>query len=336
MTGSSGSPLLSIVTANYNHGAVVSRAIRSVAEQTRPVFEHVVVDDGSTDDSVATISKLEKTYPHLRLITSPTNEGAVGAFGRGLREAKGAFVLFLSADDALLPTAAESLLRVADEYPHAAIVTGDVRFVSVADGRAWRRSFVHSAATRHFSPADIVLSQRKGRFLINGASTMARRQDVIRAGIADPELRWHIDWFAFNTLMYRFGLWYVPSVISEFHVAAGGYSAKARDWAQQSRALDRVFALLASAEFADVRMRFHDSGVLAYLPFVVRYMMRNPGARSFLTRHLAANLVLICGYRSASKIVPRDLLEVLVRLKMRAEPARAAPGQASIDGHGGY
>lgn len=320
-------PRLTVVTANYNHGHLIASAIGSVARQTRPVFEHIVVDDGSTDDSVDAIRGLQRSHPNLRLFTSECNAGPAAAVARGLREAGGEFVMFLSADDTLLPTAAESLLRVVDRDPSASIVTGDVRYVSV-QGRNWRRNFIRSSEPRHFSPAEIVWSHRRGRFLINGASTMARRDAVMRAAIADPELRWHTDWFAFNILAYRFGLWYVPSVINEFRVAGTGYSAKSRDWAQQSLVLDRVFALLASPAFSDVRPLFREGGALAYLPLLMRYMMRNPGARYFLTRPLAANLVLTCGYRAASRVVPREFLEMLVRVKMRSGPADDAAERA--------
>jgi glycosyltransferase involved in cell wall biosynthesis len=96
------SPLVSIVIDNYNYGPFLSAAIDSALEQSYPLTEVVVVDDGSTDDSRGVISEYGA---RVRGLFQP-NGGQASALNRGFAASKGDVVIFLDADDELLPTAA--------------------------------------------------------------------------------------------------------------------------------------------------------------------------------------------------------------------------------------
>src|SRR5262245_7866102 len=93
-------PALSIVVPNYNHGHLIGEALAAMAGQTAAPFEVIVVDDGSTDDSVARIRALAADMP-LQLHSHPRNRGVVAAMNTGLSLVKGDFVLFSAADDRL-------------------------------------------------------------------------------------------------------------------------------------------------------------------------------------------------------------------------------------------
>ncbi len=120
------SPTISVVTPNYNHGHYIAQTIRSVAAQTRCPLEHVIVDDGSTDDSREIIADLAKEFPFVRLITSECNKGAAAAIYRGLLEAKGRYLMFLGADDALPPWSLERFAQIIEQHPDTALICGDV------------------------------------------------------------------------------------------------------------------------------------------------------------------------------------------------------------------
>lgn len=96
-------PLVSIVVNNYNYARFLVTAIDSALAQTYTPLEVIVVDDGSTDDSRAVISRYED---RVRAVLQP-NGGQGAAFNNGFRVSSGGIVIFLDADDVLLPTAAE-------------------------------------------------------------------------------------------------------------------------------------------------------------------------------------------------------------------------------------
>ena len=101
-------PRLSIVIDNWNHGRFVARAIKSALAQTvADLIEVIVVDDGSTDDSMAMIR------PHadrVRIIDKPGGGGQGVAYNAGFAAARGTLVLFLDAADWLYPNAAAEVI----------------------------------------------------------------------------------------------------------------------------------------------------------------------------------------------------------------------------------
>jgi glycosyltransferase involved in cell wall biosynthesis len=87
-------PFISILTPSFNQGKYLEQTIVSVLEQNYPRFEHIVIDGGSTDDTVAIL----KRYPHLKWI-SERDRGQADALNKGLRMASGDVVGWVNSDD---------------------------------------------------------------------------------------------------------------------------------------------------------------------------------------------------------------------------------------------
>lgn len=81
----------------------MQEALWSVVNQTYPNVELIIVDDGSTDDSVSRISEFLVRFPAVIFLPMNTNLGMCAAFNRGLQLAKGEFIIDLAGDDVLLP-----------------------------------------------------------------------------------------------------------------------------------------------------------------------------------------------------------------------------------------
>ncbi|MEO5903552.1 MAG: glycosyltransferase family A protein [Gemmatimonadaceae bacterium] len=102
-----GPPLASIVVNNYNYGRFVAEAIDSALAQTYTPLEVIVVDDGSTDESRDVIASYgDRIFPLLK-----ENGGQASAFNAGFAACRGEVVVFLDADDVLLPTAIEQAMK---------------------------------------------------------------------------------------------------------------------------------------------------------------------------------------------------------------------------------
>ena len=127
---------LSVVTVCFNAGATIARTIESVAAQDWPDYEHVIVDGGSTDRTLALVESLK--HDRLRLVSGP-DEGIYDAMNKGLRLARGDYVGFLNADDFL---AAPDALRAIAEAPAADCIMADT-WLLAEDGRPTR--YVYSA-----------------------------------------------------------------------------------------------------------------------------------------------------------------------------------------------
>jgi len=132
---------VSIVVTNHNYGEFVLDAVDSALAQTAAV-EVIVVDDGSTDDS---LDVLARRASRVRLVSQP-NGGQAAAFNSGWSEASGDVVIFLDADDVLEPDLAERVLRTIDDDPDVVKVQYPL-FLIDADGRR-REGGVPAAGVR--------------------------------------------------------------------------------------------------------------------------------------------------------------------------------------------
>jgi glycosyltransferase involved in cell wall biosynthesis len=131
--------LVSVVIPCYNQGRFLADALESALGQTYRAVEVVVVDDGSTDDTAAVVAR----YPPARRLRQE-NRGLAAARNRGLAESAGAYVVFLDADDRLLPGAIETNLSWLAAHPGHAMVFGDHRYID-EHGRVLREWTVSAA-----------------------------------------------------------------------------------------------------------------------------------------------------------------------------------------------
>lgn len=106
---------VSIVAPVFNAAQFLDTCIGSVLAQTLPAWELILVDDGSSDDSVRICERYAHQDARIRLLCQP-NSGPSAARNTGVRAACGEFVTFLDADDLLFPDALEALLAAADAH----------------------------------------------------------------------------------------------------------------------------------------------------------------------------------------------------------------------------
>jgi glycosyltransferase involved in cell wall biosynthesis len=114
--------LVSVVIPCYQQAQYVGEAIESVLAQSYPHLEVVVVDDGSTDNVGAIVSR----YPGVRCVREE-NGGAAAARNAGIRQTNGDFLIFLDADDRLLPDGVAAGVRALGEHRECAAAIGTFR-----------------------------------------------------------------------------------------------------------------------------------------------------------------------------------------------------------------
>lgn len=105
-------PLISIITASYNKERYISETIESVLKQTYSNWELLIIDDLSTDDTIKIVESYLKIDDRIRLFKNKNNNGANFCRNQGIKESKGEYVVFLDADDVLIPSCIENRLKV--------------------------------------------------------------------------------------------------------------------------------------------------------------------------------------------------------------------------------
>jgi glycosyltransferase involved in cell wall biosynthesis len=120
-------PKISVVTPSYNQGQFVEETIRSVLLQGYPDLEYIVIDGGSTDESVDIIGKYERWLTYW---ISEADSGAPHALNKGLMRATGWISAWLNSDDVYLPGVLGSVAAAFRAHPDADVISGVSRIFS--------------------------------------------------------------------------------------------------------------------------------------------------------------------------------------------------------------
>ena len=112
--------MFTVVIPVWNKGHTLLRTLESVFAQSRRDFEIVLVDDGSTDDSLKVVESCAD--PRLRIVAAPSRGGPGAARNLGIEAARHDWVAFLDADDLWLPWHLEELERVRSRFPEAGLI----------------------------------------------------------------------------------------------------------------------------------------------------------------------------------------------------------------------
>ncbi|MCF8143840.1 MAG: glycosyltransferase [Deltaproteobacteria bacterium] len=130
-------PKISVVTPSFNQGRFLEECITSVLEQDYPDFEYIIIDGGSTDNSLDIIAAHQ---PYLAYFVSESDKGQSSAISKGFKKAKGELVAWLNSDDYYLPGAFRKVAEVYARDPEASFYFGN-GFRVDSKGRKKRRFF---------------------------------------------------------------------------------------------------------------------------------------------------------------------------------------------------
>jgi glycosyltransferase involved in cell wall biosynthesis len=243
-------PRVSAIVPNYNHGRLLPTAIAGLQAQTRPYDEILVVDDGSTDDSLTVIEGLVACDPRIRLIRQAQNKGTVAAMNAGLAASDGGVIHFAAADDAFRPSLVATLLPCLESFPRAAFASAEVILVQAETGRELgMRPPVRPSGVAAFLPPSAVAAalRRIDNFIIT-QTTLFRRAPLVAAGGFDERLDSFTDGVLARRLALTHGFCFVPQVLAEWRVAESGYSRTlARDADRALAALSTVLAAFSAS-----------------------------------------------------------------------------------------
>jgi glycosyltransferase involved in cell wall biosynthesis len=159
-------PTITVITPSYNAAATIEETLRSVREQDYPHVEHVVVDGGSTDGTVAILERAEA----IRYVSEP-DRGLSHAMNKGVAMARGAIIGWLNADDLYLPGALQAIGEAFAARPEAEWATGRCLIVDgdAREIRKWATAYKNFFLRRYSHP--LYLTQN----FISAPATFVRR-----------------------------------------------------------------------------------------------------------------------------------------------------------------
>ncbi|SEN54154.1 glycosyltransferase [Bradyrhizobium sp. OK095] len=226
---------VSVIIPAKNASAFIGETIASVLTQG-DVTEVIVVDDGSTDDTIAIVRAIRD--PRLRLMPNDAS-GVSAARNLGALSARGDWLIFLDADDRLRPAAVTTLLTAAKAAPHAILVYGDYNTID-SDGRPiGRRDLLKG---RRKPSGDVMERLACGNFIVNGGIMLVRADAFRAAGGFDVSLRYCEDWHCWCRLAALGEFAFVPELLLDYRLhTANTMNAAVRTPQDFFPAVARVF-----------------------------------------------------------------------------------------------
>lgn len=266
---------------NYNHGPYLAEAVQSFLDQTRQADEIVVVDDGSTDNSLEVLRPMAEAGK-IRLIVCEKNLGIVGAFARGLEEVRGQYLLGLAADDKSLPNFFEHVLSLLEKHPQAPFGVGCIQewFPDRLEMPTYQNVTLKvMPQPTYVSPETTVRLERAYVPLGLMGYGAIFRTELMRQIWPDLSHTGYLtDWFLMRTLAFRSGYCFLPEVVVHRRNLPGSLSNSAsRKWSLRQQACLEVLRLLDTPTYADVKEKFRDSGALVVVGYrVVLLLLMRP------------------------------------------------------------
>lgn len=203
---------VTIITVTYNSAKTIVEALDSVARQTYPDIEHIVVDGGSTDGSLALIAAHGARI--TRLVSEP-DEGIYDAMNKGLRMASGELIGFLNSDDVFASDDVIEQVARAAAVGQPDAVFGDLVYVDPTRSQP---------LVRYWHAGSFSLAKLKLGWMPPHPTLYTRRDMIERVGLFDARLKIAADYEFMLRLLIRPDLKvaYIPKVLVQMRL--GGAS----------------------------------------------------------------------------------------------------------------
>lgn len=199
---------ISIIMATYNRGKLIAEAINSVYAQNYPNLQLIVVDDGSTDNTIEVVKPWLERDDFIFL--QQANQGQPAAQNLALTRANGEFICFIDSDNIWLPGKIERQLAFMLEHPEVDILYGDLITI---DGNGQETS-------RHNMPrySGHIYRELLKDNCVSGNTAMIRRHCIDRYGPFDPSVRVAADFEMWLRYSPHCQFHYLPEFFAKYRV----------------------------------------------------------------------------------------------------------------------
>jgi glycosyltransferase involved in cell wall biosynthesis len=198
-------PAISIITPSFNQGQFLEETFLSIINQNYPALELIVIDGGSTDNSVEIIRKYER---HIKYWVSEKDNGQSEAINKGLKIATGDIINWINSDDILMPNALHAIGNIFSQLPEETglIHGGTIAFNNDAD---LYTDFGYDEVNTERYLAGIAFPQPSAFFL---------RKLLLDVGYLNEDLHFKMDYDLYSRMVLKTNFLKVTNVFSKYRL----------------------------------------------------------------------------------------------------------------------
>lgn len=305
-------PSFCALMANYNDAPTLEAALIPLIEQTVPFDRILVINDGSTDNSMEVLARLKSRAPQLEILDNGRNIGVAASVRRGLEHITEDYVFPASANDIFSHHLVEHALAALKLMPNASMVAGKLGLKDLQGDEQIMSLPFPGDSISIVEPDRYKELVRSHPFSAIGGATFVNRGMMSAFGGYREEMKWMTDWFLFALLAAHHGFVYVPEKFGTMILTQNQYSCAAQDWSKQGPVIQNFFKIMQS-EFPKA---FEDFRAMALLPSydwqILPMLLANPKLRSFITPLLLWRLGVSKLARSVARVIlPRRVFNPL-------------------------
>ncbi len=292
-------PKISIITPSFNQGDFIEETIRSVLMQNYPNLEYIIIDGGSTDNTVEIIKKYE---PWLAYWVSEKDSGQTAAINKGLRQINGEIVAYLNSDDVYLPNSLFTAAMVFD-------IDSDVRWV-VGSCQMGDNLYNNDLEVKHPYIPDPAWKILLKEYCVPQPSVFLRKECIDTFGDFDETLHYGMDYDYWCRLILN---GYYPSILKEllsfFRIHKDSKTSSMQAYFEEEYAIiiSRYLSLAPSSAKVSITSMIRES-INLHHHFSARELVRTKG-------HIVAMQYLVCMMcKHPSMLFMRAMLSTFKRI----------------------
>ncbi len=229
-------PKISVIVASYNYQDYIQETLESLAGQTYKNYEVIIVDDGSSDNSVEVIQKYVQKYDFMKLYQHPggENRGLIETVQLGLEKSTGDYIAFCESDDYWTPNHLEEKVKIINTFAKANVITNDVclfgsyqKCIQMDQNvlRRVRLRFRHTI--NHFTYQEF----RKSNWIPTLSCCMIKKETLLQCNLADNPRPSALDWWIYRQLIAKGNaVFYIPQQLTYWRIHNSYNSTQVDDY----------------------------------------------------------------------------------------------------------
>lgn len=258
-------PLVSVIVPNYNHEKYLPQRLASIASQTFKDFEIILLDDASTDNSLAVLSEFAEREPRAKLIPNEKNSGSTfKQWRKGFKEAKGKYIWIAESDDSAEPELLARLVDTLESDPDISLACCQLRmmdpqgnmggtpddWLGELDPLRWKSSYINEGRD------EIRCFLSKKNTILNASGVVFRKFDDVEL-LADESMRLCADWLFWSRLLSRGKIAYHSEPLNHWRLQTS--NARTRpvgelEWEEGRRVISEIAEMLNASPVEEAEL----------------------------------------------------------------------------------